>query len=118
MGSLVGVPNVVHTFGNNVLFVDVCDDCGDGVSVDHELEFILAPGKFVLRVECLIVVGESGQGDCWVSERKFDGAAAIQGVAVCDSARLVFADDEGKDAAFSTAPFGLEGGGGLLDRLN
>ena len=100
VGSLVGVTNVVHTFGDNALFVDVYDDCIDGVSVDCELKFVLAPGKFVLRMECLLVVGESGQGDCWVMERRFDGAAAIQGVVVFDSARLVFSDDEGENAAF------------------
>ena len=69
VGSLVGVPNVVHTFGDNVLFVDVCDVRGDGVSVDRELDSVLAPGDFVLRMECLLVLGESGQGDRWVSAR-------------------------------------------------
>ena len=48
----------------------------------------------------------------------FDGAAAIQGVVVCDSACLFFADDEGGDAAFSTVPIGLEGGGNLGNRLD
>ena len=57
VGSLVGVPNVVHTFGENVLFVNVCNDHGDGVSVDRELKLVLAPGDFVLRMECLLVVG-------------------------------------------------------------
>ena len=117
VGSLAGVPNVVHTSGDNVLFVNIFDDCGDGVSVDRELEFVLAPGDFVLRMECILVVGESGQGGPWVLERRFNGAAAIQGVVVCDSVSLVFADDEGEDAAFSTVPFGLEGGGDLGDRL-
>ena len=51
-------------------------------------------------------------------KRGFDGAAAIQCVVVCDSASLVFADDEGEDAAFSTVSFGLEGGGNLGDRLD
>ena len=118
VGSLVGVPNVFHTFGDNVLFVDVCDNRGNGVSVDRELEFVLAPGEFLIRVECLLVVGESGQGDPWVSERRFDGAAEIQGVVVCDLAILVFFDNEGEDAAFSSVLFGLEGGGDLGDRLN
>ena len=118
MGSLVGVPNVVHTFGDNLLFVDVCDDRGNGVSVDRELEFVLAPGNFVLLMECLIFDGESGQGDRWVLERRFDGTAAIQGIVICDLTRLVFADDEEKDAAFSTVPFGFEGGGDVGDRLN
>ena len=108
VGSLVGVPNVVYTFCNNVLFVKVCNDRGNGVSVDRELDFVLAPGEFVLRMECLLVFGESAQGDRWISERRFDGAAAI----------FVFADDERKDAAFSTLPFGLEGGGNLGDYLN
>ena len=72
----------------------------------------------MLCTECLLVVRESGQGDCWVSERIFDGAAAIQGVVICDLARLVLADDEGEDAAFSTVPFGLEGGGNLGDSLD
>ena len=117
VGSLVGVPNVVHTFCDNVLFVDVCENRSDGVSVDRELEFVLAPGDFVLRMECLLVVGESGQGDPWVLELRFDGAAAIQGVVIFDSACLIFADDEGEDAAFSTLPSGLEGGGDLGDRL-
>ena len=118
VGSLVGVPNEVHKFRDNVLFVDICDDCGDGTSVNLDLEFVLALGDFVLRMGCLLVVGESGQGDPWVLERMFDGAAAIQGVVVFDSACLVFADDQGEDAAFSTAPFGLEGGGDLGDRLD
>ena len=118
VGGLVSVPNVVHTFGDMLLLVHVFDDRGDGVSVDRELEFLLSPGDFVLRMECLLVVGESGQGNHWVSERRFDGVAAIQGVVVCDLASLVFADDEGEDAAFSTVPFGLEGGGNLGDRLN
>ena len=51
-------------------------------------------------------------------ERRFDGAAAIQGVVVCDSSSLVFSDNEGEDAAFSTVPFGLEGGGDLGDCLD
>ena len=72
----------------------------------------------MLRMECLIAVGESGQGNCWVLKRRFDGAAAIKGVVVCDSARLVFSDNEGKNAAFSTVPFSLEGGGDLGNRLN
>ena len=92
VGSLVGVPNVVHTFGNNVLFVKVCDNCGNGVLVDRDLDFVLAPSNFVLRMECLLVVGESGQGDRWVSERRFDGAAAIQGVIVCDLAYTTLFD--------------------------
>ena len=57
VGSLAGVPNVVHTSGDNLLFVDVCDDRGDGVSVNRELKFVLAPGDFVLCMECLLVVG-------------------------------------------------------------
>ena len=69
-------------------------------------------------MECLLIVGESGQGDRWVSERRFDGAAAIQGVVVCDLARLVFVDDDGEDATFSTIRFGLEGGGDVGDRLD
>ena len=118
MGSLVGVPNVVHTFGENVMFVNFCDDRGNGISVNNELEFILAPGYFMLRVECLLVVGESGQGDPWVLERWIDGAAAIKGVVVCDSARLVFSGNEGEEAVFYTVPFGVEGGGDLGDRLD
>ena len=51
-------------------------------------------------------------------ESWFDGAAAIQGIIVCDVARLVFADDEGKDATFSTVLFGLEGGSNLYGRLD
>ena len=117
VGSLVGVPNVAHTFRDNVLFVNVRDNRGDGVSVDRDLEFVLAPGDFVFPMECLLVIGESGQGDSWVLERRFNGAAAIQDVVVCDSARPIFADDEGEDAAFSTLPSGLEGGGDLGDRL-
>ena len=39
-------------------------------------------------------------------ERRFYGAAVIQGVVVCDSAGLVFAEDEGEDASFSTVQFG------------
>ena len=113
VGSLVGIPNVVHTFRDNVLFVSVCDYRSNGVLVDRELESILTPGNFVFRMECFLIVGESGQCDPWVSERRFDGAAAIQGVVVCNSARLIFADDEGEDAAFSTVPFGLEGCGDL-----
>ena len=115
--SLVGVSNVVHTFGDNVIFVHVCDNRDDGVSVDRKLEFVLAPGNFVLRMECFLVIGESGQGDPWVLEHRFDGAAAAQGVVVCDLASLVFADDEEEDTAFSTVPFGLKGGGNLGNRL-
>ena len=100
VGSLIGVPNVVHKFGDNVLFVHVCDDRGDGILVDCKIEFVLAPGDFVIHMECILVVGKSGQGDPWVFERRFDGAAEIQGVVVCDSVSLVFAYDEGKDAAF------------------
>ena len=95
VGSLVGVPNVVHTFRDNVLFVDVRDNHSDSISVDRELKFVLAPCDFVLRMECLLVVREIGQGDPWVLERRFDGASAIQGVVVCDSTRLVFAEEEG-----------------------
>ena len=100
VGSIVGVPNVVHTFCNNLLFVNVRDYRSDSVSVDQELKFVLAPGNFVFCMECLLVVGESGKGDPWVSERRFGGEGTIQGVVVCDLARLVFADDEGEDAAF------------------
>ena len=50
--------------------------------------------------ECFIVVGKSGEGDPGVLESWFDGAAAIQGIIVCDVARLVFADNKGEDAAF------------------
>ena len=57
-----------------------------------------------------LVVGESELGDPGVTESWFDGAAAIQGIIVCDAACLVFADDEGKDAAFSTVLFSIEGG--------
>ena len=60
VGCFIGIPNVVHTFRENVLFVDVRDDCGNVVSVDRKLEFILAPGDFVFRVECFLVVRESG----------------------------------------------------------
>ena len=80
MGSLVGIPNVFHTFRDNVLFVNVCNNLGEGVSVDCELEFILAPGELLFRMECFIVVGESGQGDPWVLERRFDGASSVQSV--------------------------------------
>ena len=69
-------------------------------------------------MECLLVVRESGQGECWVLERRFDGVAEIQGVVICDLERLVLADDEGEDAVFSTVPFGIEGGGNLGDCLN
>ena len=69
-------------------------------------------------MECLLVVGESAQGDRWASGRRFDGAAAIQGVVICDSACLVFADDEGEDASFSAVLFGLEGDGNMGDRLD
>ena len=57
---LVGIPNVVHTFCDNVLFVDICNDHGDGVLVDRELDLILAPGDFMFRVECFLVVRDSG----------------------------------------------------------
>ena len=57
VGIFVGVPNVVHTFGDNVLFFHVCDDRSDGVSVDRKLEFVLAPSNFLLCMECLLVVG-------------------------------------------------------------
>ena len=115
VGCFVGIPDVVHTFRENVLFVNICNNRGDGVSVNRELEFIIAPGDFVFCVECFLVVVESGEGDPGVSESWFNGAGAIQGIIVCDAARLVFADNEGKDAAFSTVPFGLEGGGDLYD---
>ena len=118
VGCFVGVSNVVHTFRDNVLFFDVCNDRGDGVSVDREIEFILASGNFVFHVECFLVVGESGEGDPGVLESWFDVADAIQGSIVCDAARLFFADNEGEDAAFSTVPFGLECCGDLCDRLN
>ena len=98
VGSLVGVPNLVHTFRDNVIFVGVRGVRGnrsDGVLVDRKPEFILALGDLVFRMECFLVVGESGQGDPWVLERRFNGAAAIQGFIVCYSAHLVFADDEG-----------------------
>ena len=72
----------------------------------------------MFRVECFLVVRESGEGDPWVLESRFDGAAEIQGIIVCDSVRLVFADNEGEDTTFSTVPFGLEGGGDLCDRLD
>ena len=60
VGCFVGIPDVVHTFRDNVLFVDFRNDRGDGVSVDRELELIIAPGDFVFCVECFLVVGESG----------------------------------------------------------
>ena len=95
VGCFVVVPDVVHTFRNNVLLVNVCNDLGDGVSVDRELEFILALGGFLFCVECFLVVRDSGEGDPGVLESWFDGAAAIQGIIVCYTARLVFADDKG-----------------------
>ena len=51
-------------------------------------------------------------------EVKFDGAAASQGIIVCDSTCLVFADDEREDAVFSTVPVGLGGDGNLCDFLD
>ena len=118
VGCFVGVPDVVHTFHDNVLFFDVHNDCGDGVMVNRKLEFILAPGDFLLCVECFLVTGDNAEGNLGVLENWFDGVAAIQGIIVCDAARLIFADDEGEDAAFSTISFGLEGGGDLCDRLD
>ena len=59
VGCFVGIPNVVHTFRDNVLFVDVRNDRGDSVSADREIDFILAPDEFVFCVECFLVVGES-----------------------------------------------------------
>ena len=118
VGCFVGVPNAVHTFCDNALFFDVCNNCGDGVWVDRDLEFILTPGNFVFCVEYFLIIRESGEGDPGVLESCFDGAATIRGIIVCDAAHLVFADDEGEDAAFSTVPFGLEVGGNLCNRLD
>ena len=57
VGCFVGIPDVVHTFRDNVLFVYVCNNRGDGVLVDRKLEFILAPGNFVFRVEFFLSSG-------------------------------------------------------------
>ena len=54
---LVGIPNVVHTFCDNVLFVDVHDDRVDVVSVDRKLKFILAPGDFLFCMEFFLSLG-------------------------------------------------------------